>query len=80
MEITLNGDKHTIPDASTHLAVDDNGECLVYVSEPRLSDDDAIWYASFLGGFGSHICKLAPPADFTKCCAKVFDGAVIDFD
>lgn len=77
MKITLNGTKHTIPDDSTHVAVDKNGEAYIYNLTLAIVagivwniHDDPI-----------RICVMnPPPADFTKCCAKVFDGAVIDFE
>ena len=75
MKITLNGTKHTIPDGSTHVAADDDGYCYVYFH--REYTTKSAWVIEigyeFLG-------ILPPPEDFTKCCAKVFDGAVIDFE
>lgn len=76
MEITLNGNKHTIPDSSTHVAVDRDGECFWFTTEP--AHEIVTW--NFEWGDLGFMCDLAPPADFTKCCAKVFDGAVIDFE
>lgn len=82
MDITLNGAKYTIPDDSEYVAAEGFGHVFSYTSEPFLSSKFSTekwdWdeYTTNL----SFVCRIPPVADFTKCLAKVFDGAVIDFE
>ena len=76
MEVTLNGTKHTIPDDSTDVAMDKDGQLWAYNNEPM--HNESLWFVE-KPSHGALVGLYHAPKDFTKCCAKVFDGAVIDF-
>ena len=76
MKIKLNGAGYTIPDDSEYVAVDVDGGCSVFTLKLSCSAT-GFWRCDTARDY----LTLLSPADFTtKCCAKVFDGAVIDFE
>ena len=76
MKITLNGTKYTISDGSTHVIVDADGGCSFFTVGLKCSAA-GFWRCDTARVY---LTLLSSPVDATKCCAKVFDGAVIDFE
>lgn len=73
-----NGEDYSVPDDSTHVAVDADGEAYTY-QLTLIHDDDTWSFDEHIKSGWERLAKLDPPTDFTKCIAKVYDGCVIDF-